>query len=175
MRLALAVLLSLALYLPTLATDKLSADILGRWVGGTWPLEGKMLATGFSNPATLNGTSRCSWSPDQVFVLCDQELFVDGKSERNLGVYSFDPNTASYHYVELSPGGRKPSVSDLIISADGNRWEYRGAEDVKGKLVQFRSVNEYAGPDHITWWTEYSTDNGVHWTKMNSGTETRKP
>jgi hypothetical protein len=168
MRLALAVLLSLALYLPTLATDKLSADILGRWVGGTWPLEGKMLATGFSNPATLNGTSRCSWSPDQVF-------FVDGKSERNLGVYSFDPNTASYHYVELSPGGRKPSVSDLIISADGNRWEYRGAEDVKGKLVQFRSVNEYAGPDHITWWTEYSTDNGVHWTKMNSGTETRKP
>ena len=175
MRLTLAGLLLFTVSLPMLAADKPAAEILGRWVGGTWPLEGKMLASDLSKPATLSGESRCAWSPDHIFVVCDQEVLVDGKSERNLGVYSFDPKTSAYHYVELSPEGRRPQLSDLIISPDGNRWEYRGTEEVNGKTVQFRSVNEYAGPDHITWWSEYSTDGGQHFTKMNSGTETRKP
>ena len=161
---------------PVLAADpKPTADVLNRWVGGTWPLDGRMLDSDYSKAMTVTGVSNCAWSPDHIFVVCDQEVLVDGKSERNLGVYSFDPKTSAYHYVELSPEGRRPQLSDLIISPDGNRWEYRGTEDVNGKTVQFRSVNEYAGPDHITWWSEYSTDGGQHFTKMNSGTETRKP
>src|SRR5450631_2951026 len=119
--------------LSMLAADpKPTAGVLNRWVGGTWPLEGKMLDSDYSKAMTVTGVSNCAWSPDRVFVVCDQS-----------------------------------------IVADGAHWEYLSNTEVKGKAVQFRTINEFRTADHIDWWSEYSTDGGAHWVKMGGGSEKR--
>jgi hypothetical protein len=160
--------------LPVFAVDKLAADVLGRWVGGTWPLEGKMLDTDYSKASTVTGVSNCGWSPDHVFLICDQSLMVDGKPDRDLSAYVFDAENSTFHFYGLSPKGERPRSTDLVISADGNHWEYRSKNEIKGKTVQFRTINEFRNPDHIDWWSEYSTDGGAHWVKMGEGSEKRR-
>jgi hypothetical protein len=154
--------------------DKPNAEVLGRWVGGKWPLEGKMLDTDYSKALTVTGVSNCGWSPDHVFMICDQSLLEDGKPTRELSVYTFDPDKQTFHFYGLSPEGGRPHTTDLSISADGNRWVYSGKSDIKGKTVEFRTINEWRGPDSIEWWSEYSNDDGQHWTKMGGGSEKRQ-
>ena len=160
--------------LPMFAADKPNGDVLGRWVGGTWPLEGKMLDSDYSKAMTVTGVSNCAWSPDHIFVVCDQSIMEEGKPSRELSVYVFDPESATFHFYGLSRTGGQPHTSDLTISADGNHWEYSGKNEIKGKTVQFRTINEFRNPDHIDWWSEYSTDGGVTWVKMGGGSENRK-
>jgi len=156
------------------AADKPNADVLGRWVGGTWPLEGKMLDTDFSKALTVTGVSICGWSPDHVFMICDQSLMEDGKPSREMSAYVFDPDKGTFHFYGLSPEGGRPNSSDVVISADGNHWEYQNKSEIKGRTVLFRTINEWRTPDSIEWWAEYSSDDGQHWTKMGGGSEKRK-
>ena len=97
-----------------MAADKANADVLGRWVGGTWPLEGKMLDTEFSKVLTVTGVSNCGWSPDHVFMICDQSLLEDGKPSRELSAYVFDPDKGTFHFYGLSPEGGRPHSSDVV-------------------------------------------------------------
>jgi hypothetical protein len=156
------------------AADKANADVLGRWVGGTWPLEGKMLDTEFSKALTVTGVSNCGWSPDHVFMICDQSLLEDGKPSREMSAYVFDADKGTFHFYGLSPEGGRPHTSEVVISADGNHWEYQNKTEIKGKTVMFRTINEWRTPDSIEWWAEYSSDEGQHWTKMGGGSEKRK-
>lgn len=160
--------------LSLVAADKPNAEVLGRWVGGKWPLEGKMLDTEFSKAISVTGVSNCGWSPDRVFMICDQSLVVDGKPDRALSVYVFDPDNSTFHFYGLSPTGGAPHTSDVVISADGNHWEYQNNSEIKGKTVQFRTINEWRSADSIEWWSEYSSDEGQHWTKMGGGSEKRQ-
>src|SRR5664279_5233088 len=131
-------------YLPLLAADpKPTADVLNRWVGGTWPLEGKMLDSDYSKAMTVTGVSNCGWSPNHIFMLCDQSILEDGKPSRELSVYVFDPQNATFHFYGLSPSGDRPHTSDLTISVDGTHWEYFNKSEIKGKAVQFRTINEF--------------------------------
>ena len=156
------------------AAAKAGNEALERWVGGTWPLEGKMLDTDYSTATTVTGVSKCGWSPDHVFMLCDQSLVVNGKPDRDLSAYVFDAESGKFHFYGLSPKGEKARTSDLDISADGKHWEYHNTSEIKGKKVQFRTINEFRNADHIDWWSEYSTDEGQHWTKMGGGSEMRE-
>ena len=134
MKLVIAILM-LCTYLPLWAVDKANADVLDHWVGGTWPLEGKMLDTEFSKALTVTGVSNCGWSPDHVFMICDQSLLEDGKPSRELSVYGFDPDKGMFHFYGLSPEGGRPHSSEVVISADGNDWEYQNKAEIKGKMV----------------------------------------
>ena len=156
------------------AADKPSAEILGRLVGGQWPLTGELLDTPFSKAGKITGASRCAWSPDHIFVVCDQELLVGDKPERELSIYAFDPNTARFHFYSVTPTSDRASNGSLDISDDGNRWIYFGTGEAGGKTVQYRTTNEYHGPDHVDWWSEVSTDNGKTWIKTAFGKETHE-
>ena len=160
--------------LPLFAADKATADVLNRWIGGKWPLDGKMLDTDYSKAMTVTGVSNCGWSPDHIFMLCDQSINEEGKPSRELSVYVFDPENSTFHFYGLSPGGGRPHSTDLAISADGNHWVYSSENEIKGKPVKFRTINEFRNPDHIDWWSEYSTDSGANWVKMGGGSEIRK-
>lgn len=160
--------------LPLLAADKPTADVLNRWVGGKWPLDGKMLDTDYSKATTVTGASTCGWSPDHVFMICDQSIMEDGKPSRDLSVYAFDPENSTFHFFGLSPSGERPRIGDVTISTDGAHWEYFTKTEIKGKPVQFRTINEFRNADHIDWWSEYSTDDGAHWVRMGGGTEKRE-
>src|SRR5664279_5582144 len=117
------------------ADSKPNAAIIGRWVGGTWPLEGKMLDSDYSKAMTVTGVSNCAWSPDHVFVVCDQAIIAEGKPSRDLSVYAFDPESSTYHFYGLSPSGERPRTGEVTISADGARWEYQTTTDIKGCLL----------------------------------------
>jgi len=173
MKSVVAILL-LCCSLPLMAADKANADVFSRWVGGKWPLEGKMLDTDFSTATSVTGVSNCGWSPDHVFLICDQSLVVDGKPDRALSIYAYDAEKSTFHFYGMSPKGNPPRSTDLDISADGNRWEYHNKTEIKGKTVQFRTINEFRNPDYIEWWSEYSGDDGQHWTKMGGGSEKRQ-
>ena len=155
------------------AADKAGNEALERWIGGTWPLEGKMLDPDYSKAATVTGMSRCGWSPDHIFMICDQSLLVDGKPDRELSVYVFDAESGKFHFYGLSPQGGRPHMTEIDISPDGTHWVYHNTSEIKGKPVQFRTINEFRNPDYIEWWSEYSTDEGQHWTKMGGGSEKR--
>jgi hypothetical protein len=170
-------LVALILYtcLPLFAADtKPNADVLNRWVGGTWPLDGKMLDTDYSKARTVTGVSNCGWSPDHVFLVCDQSFVEDGKPSRELSVYVFDPEKATFHFYGLSPAGGQPHTADLTITPDGTHLEYSNQHEIKGKTVHFRTINEFRNSDHIDWWSEYSTDGRAHWVKMGGGSEQRQ-
>jgi hypothetical protein len=164
----------LFLSLPLAATDKATADALNRWVGGKWPLEGKMLDTDYSKALTVTGVSTCGWSPDHIFMICDQSLLENGKPSRELSVYVYDPDKEAFHFYGMSPAGGRPHSTDLSISSDGTHWVYSNQTEINGKSVQFRTINEFRNPDYIEWWSEYSTDGGNRWVKMGGGSEKRQ-
>jgi hypothetical protein len=170
----LLVALILCTPLALLAADKANADVLNRWIGGKWPLDGKMLDTDYSKAMTVTGVSNCGWSPDHIFMICDQSINEAGKPSRELSIYVYDPDNATFHFYGVSPSGGRPHSTDLAINPDGNRWEYSSTTEIKGKPVQFRTINDFHGPDHIDWWSEYSTDGGATWVKMGGGSETRQ-
>jgi hypothetical protein len=167
-------LISLLLSGLAFAGPQTPEEPLGRWVGGKWVGDGKMLDTDFSKAMPVSGVNNCAWSPDHVFVVCDQDISMNGKPDRALSIYAFDPEKKAYHMYGMSPAGERPRLTDLTISPDGNRWEYLGKAEISGKTVQFRTVNVFHDPDHVEWWSEYSNDGGTHWVKMGDGKESRK-
>src|SRR5271165_2388254 len=150
------------------------ADVLNRWVGGKWVGDAHFLDTDYSKAGTGGGVSTCAWSPDHIFVVCDQDVKDNGRSMRFLSIYAFDPQTTTHHFYGLSPDSDRPRTGDLFISADGTRWEYLTKTTIKDKPVWFRTTNQFHGNDHVDWWSEFSTDGGKTWTKTGEGKESRE-
>ena len=174
MKKILAALL-LCFSLPVLADDtKPTADVLNRWVGGKWVGDARFFDTDYSKAGTGGGVSTCVWSPDHIFVVCDQDVKDNGTALRFLSIYAFDPKTSTYHFYGLSPEGDQPRTGDVSISTDGAHWEYLTKTTIKEKPVWFRTVNQFLGNDKVEWWSEYSTDQGQHWTKTGEGSEKRQ-
>ena len=153
---------------------KPSADVLGRWVGGKWIGDGKMVDSDYSKAIAVAGVTNCAWSPDHIFVICDQNNTIDGKATRDLSVYGFEPEKGTYQLFGMSPGEKQTRMTELTISQDHNRWEYLGKSEISGKDVEFRTVNVFRDNDHVDWWSEYSKDDGAHWVKMGEGKESRQ-
>lgn len=156
------------------ADTKPTADVLNRWVGGKWVGNAHFFDTEYSKAGTGGGVSTCVWSPNHIFVVCDQDAKDNGAATRSLSVYSFDPKNGTYHFYGLSPEGGRPRAGDVSISADGAHWEYLTKTEIKGKPVWFRTVNQFFANDKVEWSSEYSTDEGQHWTKTGEGTEKRE-
>jgi hypothetical protein len=128
----------------------------------------------YSKAMPVSGVTTCAWSPNHVFVVCDQDLLTDGKPGRDLSVYAFDAEKNTYHMFGMSPSAESARVTELSISSDQNRWEYLGNAKIGGKSVQFRTVNVFHDADHVAWSSEFSNDNGAHWVRMGEGKETRQ-
>jgi len=117
----LLVALILCTPLTLLAADKANADVLNRWIGGKWPLDGKMLDTDYSKAMTVTGVSNCGWSPDHIFMICDQSINEAGKPSRELSIYVYDPDNATFHFYgsHLAAAGRtqptRPSARTAIV------------------------------------------------------------
>jgi hypothetical protein len=71
-------------------------------------------------------------------------------------------------------GEEKPRNTALDITDNSERWVYSSTNEIKGKPVQFRTVNQFHGDDEVDWRSEFSTDGGKTWTKTGEGKETRE-
>jgi hypothetical protein len=150
------------------------ADVLNRWAGGKWVGEGKTVDSDYSKAGKANGVSTCAWSPDHVYVVCDQNIEADDGPLLLLSIYAFDPKTSKYHFYGMDRSGEQPRSGDLEISRNGDYWVYPGSAEIQGKTVQFRTTNEFHGKDAVEWRSEFSTDGGKTWTKTGEGKETRQ-
>jgi len=165
----------LALSLSASAADSSSsADALNRWVGGKWVGSGQFVDSAYSKANTATATTKCAWSPDHVFVVCDQDIVFGGQPMRDLSVYTYASKTAKYYFYGISLGEEKARNTALDVTDNGQRWVYLSTNEIQGKPVQFRTTNQFHGNDNVEWWTEFSTDGGKSWTKTGSGKETRE-
>jgi hypothetical protein len=172
MKLRLCLLFVIMFSVTLWATD--SADVLNRWVGGKWISNGQFLDSAFSKANQASAVTRCAWSPDHVFVICDQDIVFGGTPMRDLSIYTFAPKTSKYYFYGISLGEEKARNTALDISDNGERWVYSSSDEIKGKTVQFRTTNQFHGNDAVEWRSEFSTDDGKSWTKMGEGKETRE-
>jgi hypothetical protein len=156
------------------ADSAAGADALNRWVGGKWVGSGQFVDTAYSKANTASATTKCAWSPDHVFVICDQDIVFGGQPMRDLSIYTFSPKTSKYYFYGISLGEEKARTTALDITDNGNRWVYSSTDEIKGKPVQFRTTNQFHGNDMVEWWTEFSSDDGRNWTKTGSGKEARE-
>jgi hypothetical protein len=156
------------------ANSAASADVLNRWVGGKWTGSGQFIDTAYSQANKASGVTRCAWSPDHIFVICDQDNVFAGTRSRDLSIYSFAPKDSKYYFYGISLGVEKARNIGLDITDNGERWVYLSTNEVNGKPVQFRTTNQFHGSDAVDWWTEFSSDDGKTWTKTGEGKETRE-
>lgn len=156
------------------ADAKPGADTLNRWVGGKWVGAGQFADTDYSKANKASAVTTCAWSPDHIFVICDQDINFGGQPMHDLSIYASDAKSGKFYFYGISLGQEKPRSTALDISANGERWIYSSAADIKGKSVQFRTTNQFRDNDHVDWWSEYSADNGKTWTKTGEGKESRQ-
>lgn len=149
-------------------------DVLNVWVGGKWVSSGQFVDSAYSKANTASATTKCEWSPDHVFVVCDQDIVFGGQPMRDLSVYTYAPKTGKYYFYGISLGEEKARSTALEISDNGERWVYTSTNEIQGHSVQFRTTNQFHGRDAVEWWAEFSTDDGKTWTKTGSGKETRE-
>jgi len=175
MKLLWALIITVFCCSPLPAADSAaSADILNHWVGGKWVSEGKFVDSEFSKANTAKAVTTCAWSPDHIFVICDQDIDFGGTPLRDLSIYTFAPKTGKFYFYGISLGQEEPRHTALEISDNGDRWVYSSSDEIKGKTVQFRTTNQFHNGDSVEWWSEYSTDGGKSWTKTGEGKETRQ-
>jgi hypothetical protein len=170
----LLLLFSFASLTLSAADAKPGADVLGRWVGGKWVGSGQFVDSDYSKATKASGTTTCAWSPDHIFVICDQDIMFGGTPMRDLSIYAFDAKTGRFYFYGVSLGQEKPRSTALDITENGDRWIYVSTPDIKDKPVQFRTTNQFHGNDQVEWWSEYSVDGGKTWTKTGEGKETRQ-
>ena len=151
-----------------------NADVLNRWVGGKWVGSGQFVDSDFSKANKSSGVTTCIWSPDHIFVICDQDIDFGGTPMRDLSIYTFALKTGKFYFYGVSLGQEQPRHTALEISENGDRWVYSSTDDIKGKSVQFRTVNQFHGTDTVEWRSEFSADGGKNWTKTGEGKETRQ-
>ncbi len=156
------------------AENKPGAEVLGRWVGGKWVGDGQFVDSDYSKASKVSGVTACDWSPDHVFVVCDQDVNFGGIPMRDLAIYTADPKSGHFFYYSVTPAGDKPNSGSIEISNDGEHWVYPGSYEKDGKTIQFRTVNQFHGKDQVEWWSESSADGGKTWTKTGGGKETRQ-
>lgn len=150
------------------------ADVLNQWVGGKWVGSGQFVDSDFSKANKSSAVTTCAWSPDHIFVICDQDINFGGTPMRDLSVYAFASKTNKFYFYGISLGQEQPRHTSLEISDNGQRWVYSSSDDIKGKTVEFRTVNQFHGHDAVEWQSEFSTDGGKTWTKTGEGKETRQ-
>jgi hypothetical protein len=175
MKLLTAVLFAISCSVALLAADTaLNADVLNRWVGGKWVGNGQFVDSAYSSANKASAVTTCAWSPDHVFVICDQDINFGGTPMRDLSIYAFAPKTSKFYFYGISLGQEKPRNTGLEITDNGNRWVYSSSDEIKGKTVEFRTINQFQTSDAVQWWTEFSADSGRTWTKTGEGKETRE-
>ncbi len=112
--------------------------------------------------------SRCDWSPDRRWVVCDQKGIADGKPFDALSLYGYSPTRKAYVFFTLPEGNKTAWGATLRI--EGKTWTYVANEPEDAR--RFKTTNEFGAPDHYDWKVWQSKD-GEHWSVVKSGTSAR--
>lgn len=145
-----------------------TADIDPLWVyAGTWAVTIDHFDTAHSKALHEQTTLRNACWKDGGYLACNQ--YIDGVS-KVLIVFTYTGKNGVYTSYQVPPLGDEPGKSRLIV--EGNAWTFPWQSGEGDKTTYFRVVNVFLTADKIDFRQEFSTD-GVHWTAMAHGIETR--
>ena len=155
-------LMFLFLCSPASAQADDSTKKLGAFVG-KWKTEGAF--TGSDNKVT--STLECRWSPQGVFLICDQAVSMAGAIHHQLTAYSYNSKDGNYSYTTVADPGARPTSGTVEIK--GNIWTYTSSFENNGKTTQIRTTNEFTDPATEVFMVESSSDGGVTWKPVMQG------
>src|SRR5262245_23578903 len=137
------------------------AQKLGAFVG-KWATEGSFVGT----DNKISSTLECRWSPQGIFLVCDQLVKLPGGDHHQFTAYSYGKD--GYSYTTIADPGAKPSSGKIEIQ--GNVWTYSSSFENNGKTVQIRTTNEFTDPRTEVFKTQTSEDGGATWKTVLQGT-----
>src|SRR5215510_12225564 len=140
------------------ATRKLGAFV------GKWQTEGTL--TGSDNK--ISSTLECRWSPQGIFLVCDQLVNLAGSNHRQFTAYSYNSKDNIYSYVTIPDPGGRPNSGKVEIK--GNVWTYSSSFENASKTIQIRTTNEFTDPRTEVFKTQSSDDGGNTWKTVLEGT-----
>jgi len=144
------------------ATKKLGALV------GKWRSEGTKFETAYSHADKVSSNIDCRWSPQENFLICEQQITDSTGNHTQLSIYSYNSNEKNYTISSMAGPGKQPWNGTVAIS--GNVWTYPGGFEANGKKVTVRTTNDFSVPGTETFKSEFSEDGGAHWTVMLQGT-----
>lgn len=136
------------------------AKKLGAYVG-KWETEGT-----FAGGPKISTSLECRWSPQGVYLVCDQLVRMGGADHHQFTVYSYS-NKDGYSYTTLNDPGAKPSSGGIVI--EGNLWTYDSSFEANGKKTMIRTTNEFTDAKTEIFKVVTSDDNGAHWKPVLEG------
>ena len=136
------------------ATALLSPPAALQAIVGTWKSDGVI--------------SRCEWSPEHSWVVCDQKGTAEGKPIDVLCLYGYSPSRKEYVFFAVPEGTKTPFGA--IVRIEGKKWTY--VSNDAGDAKRFKTTNEFTSADSYQWEVLQSSD-GEHWKVVKSGTSSR--
>lgn len=126
------------------------------WVGH-WNTKGE------SSGTPWHADTRCAWSPNREFVVCDQ-LINDRVNQ--LMILTYDESAKVYRISSIGKD-RAPVIARGTIR--GKVWTNIGDFDQGGKKILIKTIVDFSVPRHYAdrEWT--SVDGGTHWSETSRG------
>jgi hypothetical protein len=131
---------------------------------GKWQTEGAFAG----GNAKISSTLECRWSPQGIFLVCDQLVKLPNGDHHQFTAYSYNSKDNAYSYVTIPDPGAKPNSGKVEIK--GNLWIYTSSFENNGKTTQIRTTNEFTDPRTEVFKTESSEDGGLTWKTLLQGT-----
>jgi hypothetical protein len=132
---------------------------------GTWKAENK---PGSSNLTT--SITRCEWSLNGRYLICDQLIHEPDGQTNNLSIYSYD--SLSNSYLLSLVGIPHTDPFSIPMSARGDTLIYSGSYVDKGKKIFTRTLNIFRSSSYYIFISQYST-NGDSWINTLEGSASK--
>jgi hypothetical protein len=138
---------------------------------GPFLAPGKARALSLDQTTRLASTLECRWSPQGIFLVCDQLVKLPGGDHHQFTAYSHNSKDNVYGYVTIPDPGAKPNSGKVEIK--GNLWTYSSSFENNGKTMAIKTTNEFSDTRTEVFKTESSDDGGATWKTVLQGTPTR--
>ncbi len=136
---------------------------LGAFVG-KWQSEGTLTSGG----GKIQSELECRWSPQNRYLVCEQQVHMGGAVNDQLTVYGYDSAAGKYYYSNFQ--GKSAGASTGMLEIDGNLWTYNSSFEKDGKRNQIRTTNEFTDPKTEVFKVNFSEDGGATWKLALQGT-----
>jgi hypothetical protein len=139
------------------------------WIGH-WQSKTQVLNTPYSQAESMSSEMTCSWSPSHSFVLCEHVMHGPNGTTNSLSVYTYDEADKVYKFF----GVEKDSYPrEVPMQVNGNVWSFGTEVRSQDKTIMFLTSDEFLSDRSMRFRTEFSDDNGEHWSRLNQGELTK--
>ena len=126
------------------------------WVGH-WRTKGE------SGGTPWHADTRCAWSVNHQFVVCDQ--LINDRVDQ-LMILSYDPSAKAFR---ISSIGRDRAPLVAFGRVHGMIWTNSGEIEQGGKRILLETVVDFSVPHEYSDRETLSQDGGAHWTEESRG------